>query len=183
MIKVVGVRFKNTGKMYYFNPNGFAIESGMQVIVETARGIEFGDVVSPIKEIEDGEAFQPLKNVIRIATEEDVRIHTENIAKERDAFRICNEKIEKHGLKMKLIDVEYTFDGLSKTSHLYLKRGLNSGRLASVTRQRRWVESGSVGALFAVRLPRANFSRFLLKWQRNKVYHSVPRKYPAHAGA
>ena len=83
MIKVVGVRFKNTGKMYYFNPNGFAIESGMQVIVETARGIEFGDVVSPIKEIEDGEAFQPLKNVIRIATEEDVRIHTENIAKER----------------------------------------------------------------------------------------------------
>ena len=111
MIKVVGVRFKNTGKMYYFNPNGFAIESGMQVIVETARGIEFGDVVSPIKEIEDGEAFQPLKNVIRIATEEDVRIHTENIAKERDAFRICNEKIEKHGLKMKLIDVEYTFDG------------------------------------------------------------------------
>ena len=111
MIKVVGVRFKNTGKIYYFNPNGFAIESGMQVIVETARGIEFGDVVSPIKEIEDGEAFQPLKNVIRIATEEDVRIHTENIAKERDAFRICNEKIEKHGLKMKLIDVEYTFDG------------------------------------------------------------------------
>ena len=111
MVEVVGVRFKNTGKMYYFNPNGFAVESGMQVIVETARGLEFGEAVSPIREIEDGDAFQPLKNVIRIATEEDIRLHNENAIKEKDAFRICCEKIEKHGLQMKLIDVEYTFDG------------------------------------------------------------------------
>ena len=111
MIEVVGVRFKNTGKMYYFNPNGFAIESGMQVIVETARGLEFGEAMSPIREIEDADAFLPLKNVIRIATEEDIRLHNENTIKEKDAFRICCEKIEKHGLQMKLIDVEYTFDG------------------------------------------------------------------------
>lgn len=111
MVKVVGVRFKNTGKMYYFDPNGFAVESGMQVIVETARGIEFGDVVAPVRELEDAEAFQPLKNVIRIATEEDIRIHNENMAKEKEAFRVCNEKIAKHNLDMKLIDVEYTFDG------------------------------------------------------------------------
>lgn len=111
MVQVVGVRFKNTGKMYYFSPNGLNIEQGMQVIVETARGIEFGDAVSPVKEIDDSEAFQPLKNVIRIATKEDIKTHNDNMQKEKDAFNICSEKIEKHGLKMKLIDVEYTFDG------------------------------------------------------------------------
>ncbi len=111
MVKVVGVRFKNTGKMYYFNPNGLALEPGAQVIVETARGIEFGDVVAPVKEIEDSEAVQPLKDVLRIASEEDIRTHQSNIAKEKEAFAVCCEKIEKHGLKMKLIDVEYTFDG------------------------------------------------------------------------
>lgn len=111
MIKVVGVRFKNAGKMYYFDPCGMDIEPGMGVIVETARGIEFGDVVSEIKEIDEDEAILPLKNVIRIATEEDVKIHNENILKEKEAFGICNEKILKHELDMKLIDVEYTFDG------------------------------------------------------------------------
>ena len=111
MVKVVGVRFKNTGKMYYFDPDGMEIENGMKVIVETARGIEFGDVVSPIKEIEEDEAFLPLKKVIRIATPEDVLTHNNNMEKEKEAFRICCEKIEKHELQMKLIDVEYTFDG------------------------------------------------------------------------
>ena len=111
MVQVVGVRFKNTGKMYYFNPNGLALEPGVQVIVETARGIEFGDVVAPVKEIEDSEAVQPLKDVLRIASEEDIQTHRSNVAKEKEAFAVCCEKIEKHGLKMKLIDVEYTFDG------------------------------------------------------------------------
>lgn len=111
MVKVVGVRFKNAGKMYYFNPNGFEIEKGMNVIVETARGIEFAEAVSAIREIEEDEAFLPLKDVIRIATEEDAAIHNSNIEKEKSAFDICNEKIAKHELKMKLIDVEYTFDG------------------------------------------------------------------------
>lgn len=111
MVKVVGVRFKNAGKMYYFNPNGFEIEKGMNVIVETARGIEFAEAVSEIREIEEDEAFLPLKDVIRIATEEDAAIHNSNIEKEKSAFDICNEKIAKRELKMKLIDVEYTFDG------------------------------------------------------------------------
>ena len=111
MVKVVGVRFKNAGKMYYFNPNGFEIEKGMNVIVETARGIEVAEAVSEIREIEEDEAFLPLKDVIRIATEEDAAIHNSNIEKEKSAFDICNEKIAKHELKMKLIDVEYTFDG------------------------------------------------------------------------
>lgn len=111
MVKVIGVRFKNTGKMYYFNPNGFEIKNGMNVIVETARGVEFGEAVSDIKEIEDEEAVLPLKDVIRIATEEDVQTHNSNIEKEKTAFDVCNEKIAKHELQMKLIDVEYTFDG------------------------------------------------------------------------
>ncbi len=111
MIKVVGVRFKNTGKMYYFNPNDLDIQKGMNVIVETARGIEFAQAVSEIREIEEDEAILPLKDVIRIATEEDVSIHNSNIEKEKAAFDICNEKIAKHELQMKLIDVEYTFDG------------------------------------------------------------------------
>ena len=111
MVKVVGVRFKNTGKMYYFDPGELDIKLGMGVIVETARGIEFGNVVSEIKEIEEDEAILPLKDVIRIATQEDIDIHNENIEKEKTAFDICNEKIAKHELDMKLIDVEYTFDG------------------------------------------------------------------------
>lgn len=111
MIKVVGVRFKNTGKMYYFNPNELEIQKGMNVIVETARGIEFAQAVSEIREIEEDEAILPLKDVIRIATEEDVETHNSNIEKEKAAFDICIEKIAKHELQMKLIDVEYTFDG------------------------------------------------------------------------
>ena len=111
MVKVVGVRFKNTGKMYYFNPNGFDIKKGMNVIVETSRGIEFAEVVSDIREIEEQDVLSPLKDVIRIATEEDAETHNSNIEKEKVAFGICNEKIAKHELQMKLIDVEYTFDG------------------------------------------------------------------------
>lgn len=111
MIKVVGVRFKNTGKMYYFDPMELDVKSGMGVIVETARGIEFGNAVSDIKEIEEDEAILPLKNVIRIATQEDIDVHNDNVRKEKEAFDICTEKIAKHELDMKLIDVEYTFDG------------------------------------------------------------------------
>ncbi len=111
MIKVVGVRFKNTGKMYYFDPMELDVKSGMGVIVETARGIEFGNAVSDIKEIEEDEAILPLKNVIRIATQEDIDVHNDNVRKEKEAFDICIEKIAKHELDMKLIDVEYTFDG------------------------------------------------------------------------
>ncbi len=111
MVKVVGVRFKNTGKMYYFEPGEFELGVGSNVIVETARGIEFGEVVAAAIEIGDAEAYQPLRSVLRIASEEDIRRHDENIRKEKEAFAVCNDKIKKHGLDMKLIDVEYTFDG------------------------------------------------------------------------
>jgi cell fate regulator YaaT (PSP1 superfamily) len=110
MVKVVGVRFKKAGKVYYFDPDQFKIEAGANVIVETARGIEFGEVVIPLREVEDTEIVAPLKKVMRMATEEDARHAAENSSKEKEAFEICLQKILNHNLDMKLIDVEYTFD-------------------------------------------------------------------------
>ncbi len=110
MVTVVGVRFKKAGKIYYFNPNGYDIEKGNKVIVETARGIEFGHVVVGMKEVTEEEIVPPLKDVLRIASEEDCKIHKLNKQKAKEAFDICLEKIAQHGLEMKLIDAEYTFD-------------------------------------------------------------------------
>ncbi len=110
MTKVVGVRFRSAGKIYFFDPAGFAIETGDKVVVETARGMEFGTVVLGIREVEDDKVIQPLKAVTRIATEKDAEIAEANKAKEKEAFNICLEKIKKHELEMKLIDAEYTFD-------------------------------------------------------------------------
>jgi len=110
MIKVVGVRFRRAGKVYYFDPLNMDIKKGDNVIVETARGVEYGNVVVGVKEIEDDKVIQPLKPVIRIATEEDDKTEIENREKEKEAFKICLEKIKSFGLEMKLIDVEYTFD-------------------------------------------------------------------------
>ena len=110
MIKIIGVRFRNAGKVYYFNPKKFHIKQGDHVIVETARGIEYGNVVSGVKEVPDDKVVQPLKAVIRVATPEDDAKEARNREKEKDALRICHEKIRKHKLEMKLIDAEYTFD-------------------------------------------------------------------------
>jgi len=110
MIKVIGVRFRRAGKIYYFDPSDLQIESGQHVIVETARGIEFGEVILGLKEITEEEVIQPLKKVIRIATDEDYKKEEKNKQKEKEAFSICLEKIHKHELEMKLIDCEYTFD-------------------------------------------------------------------------
>ncbi|MDP4088513.1 MAG: stage 0 sporulation family protein [Bacillota bacterium] len=110
MVKVVGVRFKKAGKIYYFDPGNLEIKEGDSIIVETARGIEFGDCVIGPKEVGEQEIVAPLKSVLRRATEEDIRLHYDNKAKEQDAFSICLEKIAQHNLDMKLIDVEYTFD-------------------------------------------------------------------------
>lgn len=110
MAKVIGVRFRKAGKIYYFDPAGFDINVGDNVIVETARGIEYGKVVLGLREIEDDKIIQTLKPVIRKATPEDDEIEKKNKEKEKDAFKICLEKIKKHGLEMKLIDTEYTFD-------------------------------------------------------------------------
>ena len=110
MIKVIGVRFRTAGKVYFFDPVDYDIKRGDHVIVETARGVEFGTVVGDPKEVEDDKVVQPLKPVLRIATEKDVEQEAANKVKEKEAFKICLEKIRKHELAMKLIDAEYTFD-------------------------------------------------------------------------
>lgn len=111
MTKVIGVRFRTAGKIYFFAPGKFEIKQGSHVIVETARGIEYGRVVSGPKEVKDEDVVQPLKSVIRLASDQDRKVVEKNKQKEKDAFKICQEKIWKHGLEMKLVDVEYTFDG------------------------------------------------------------------------
>lgn len=110
MTKIIGVRFRNVGKVYYFNPKSLNIKVGDHVIVETTRGVEYGFVVLGPKEIEDSKVVQPLKEVLRIATPKDNEKEENNRKKEKDAFQICQKKIQAHNLDMKLIDAEYTFD-------------------------------------------------------------------------
>lgn len=110
MTKVIGVRFRQAGKVYFFAPGKLHIRKGDKVIVETARGVEFGSVVAGPKDIPDEEIMQPLKSVIRIATEEDKKNEEKNREKEKEAYNICLEKIRNHNLDMKLINAEYTFD-------------------------------------------------------------------------
>ena len=110
MVRVAGVRFKTAGKVYYFDPADLEIKSGDSVIVETARGMEFGTVTMDITEVKESEVVAPLKKIVRIANEKDHKQHLENIKKKQRAMEQCQEKIDKHGLVMKLIDVEYTFD-------------------------------------------------------------------------
>jgi len=110
MVKVIGVRFRKAGKIYYFDPDQLDINKGQFVIVETARGIEYGEVVLGPREISEEEIVQPLKKVLRVATDEDNKKEEQNKKKEKEAFNICLKKIKKHELDMKLIDCEYTFD-------------------------------------------------------------------------
>lgn len=110
MIKVIGVRFRKAGKVYYFSPGDLDIKAGQHVIVETARGVEYGYVVLGTHEVDEKKVIQPLKPVIRMATEADEETEKKNKEKEKEAFKICLEKIKKHELEMKLIDTEYTFD-------------------------------------------------------------------------
>ena len=110
MVKVIGVRFRRVGKIYYFDPLDMDIKQGDHVIVETARGVEYGYVVLGIREVAEDKVILPLKPVLRIATPKDDEQELNNKSKEKDAFKICLEKIKKHGLEMKLIDAEYTFD-------------------------------------------------------------------------
>ena len=110
MINIVGVRFKNAGKIYYFDPVDFEIEEDMDVVVETARGLEYGTIVVGKKEIDEESLVSPLKPIIRIATEEDTKIYKENKEKAKETFELCLEKIKEQNLTMYLIDCEYTFD-------------------------------------------------------------------------
>lgn len=111
MANVIGVRFKSTGKMYYFDPLEFEVSPGEHVIVETSRGTEYGEVVMGNSVVDDDKFTKPLKSVIRIATEDDTAHNKKNKELEKEAYKICLEKIQKHGLEMKLVEVEYTFDG------------------------------------------------------------------------
>ena len=108
MVKVIGVRFRNAGKIYYFDPLDLDIEVGQNVIVETARGIEYGHVLIAPREVDDSKVIQPLKAVIRLATPEDDEIERKNKEKEKDAFKICLEKIAKHKLQMTTIKSFFT---------------------------------------------------------------------------
>lgn len=110
MTKIVGIRFRNVGKIYYFDPKNYKMKVGDHVIVETARGVEFGRVVLGPKEVGEDEVVHPLKEVLRVATQADEDREKQNRQRERDAFKICQKKIREHGLEMKLIDAEYTFD-------------------------------------------------------------------------
>ncbi|MBQ7036167.1 MAG: stage 0 sporulation family protein [Clostridia bacterium] len=110
MVRIVGIKFKENGKVYHFDPADLPLKEGMHVIVETARGLEYGEVTASPRDIEDSELVSPLKKVVRIATPQDTKQVETNRRKEKEAFNICLEKIEKHGLEMKLIHVEYSFD-------------------------------------------------------------------------
>lgn len=111
MANVIGVRFKSTGKMYYFDPLELEVSPGEHVIVETSRGTEYGEVVMGNSVVDDDKFTKPLKSVIRVATEDDTAHNKKNKELEKEAYKICLEKIQKHGLEMKLVEVEYTFDG------------------------------------------------------------------------
>ncbi|MGN0458353.1 MAG: stage 0 sporulation family protein [Eubacterium sp.] len=111
MVKVVGVRFKDSGKTYYFDPSGFNLEKGESVIVETVRGLECGTVINGVKEIDEEEIVSPLKPIIRVASYEDIKRMEKNRELESEAYSICQRKIEEHKLEMSLTEVEYTFDG------------------------------------------------------------------------
>ena len=110
MAEIIGVRFKEVGKVYYFDPLDNKLNTGDRVIVETARGLECGEVATPNKTVDDAEISHPLKPLIRIATEKDLNHLAENKLKEKEAYRICEQKIANHKLEMKLVNVEYTFD-------------------------------------------------------------------------
>ncbi len=140
MTDVVGVKFKDVGKMYYFAPGENEVSIGDNVIVETARGLEFGTICKERTSVDESELVAPLKDIIRIATDADRKKHEENLAKKDEALRICQEKIDAHGLEMKLIDVEYTFDN-SKVVFYFTADGRVDFRelvkdLASVFRMR-----------------------------------------------
>ncbi|MCR5203215.1 MAG: stage 0 sporulation protein, partial [Lachnospiraceae bacterium] len=110
MVTIIGVRFKDNGRVYYFDPGKHEVVLHGGVIVETARGVEYGEVVFEPKQVTDDQIIPPLKPIIRVATDNDLEKLKSNKLEEKKAFNICQEKIEKHGLNMKLIDSEYTFD-------------------------------------------------------------------------
>lgn len=186
MTKVIGVRFRTAGKVYFFDPLQLEIKRGDHVIVETARGIEFGTVVAGVHEVEDDKVIQPLKPVMRIAGERDIEQEAANKEKEKEAFKICKEKILKHGLEMKLIDAEYTFDNnkvlfyftadgridfreLVKDLASVFKTRIELRQIGVVMRQRSAVVSASVeGLCAATAICRISY-RYPSRWRRSRI--------------
>ena len=179
MTKVIGVRFRQAGKVYFFSPGKLHIKQGDQVIVETARGVEFGNVVTAPKEVKDEEITQPLKSVIRVATEEDKRNEQENRKKEKEAFDVCLEKIRKHELDMKLIHAEYTFDGNKvlfyftadgRIDFRELVKDLSYAKSVCVMRQR-YVEVSGFAEDHSVATPIClSLHQFQSKWLRSRIF-------------
>ncbi len=177
MAEIIGVRFKSAGKVYYFDPADLQFSRGDRVIVETARGIECGEVAMDNRKISDEEVVKPLKQVIRAATESDLKRVRDNAAREKQAFEICNEKIAKHKLKMKLVDVEFTFSispqtggsisvSWSRTSLRSFAPALSCGRSGCATKQRCSAGLASVGGSSAVPRFWGSSSRFRSRWQK-----------------
>ena len=198
MTKIVGIRFRTAGKIYYFDPADFDLDMAMHVIVETARGIEMGTVLIPPKEVDDDKVVSPLKPVIRVATDEDEKTVERNKEKEKEAFAICKEKIIKHGLEMKLVDAEYTFDG-NKLLFYFTADGRIDFRelvkdLAAVFRTRielRQIgvrdETKMMGGIGICGRPLCCHSywqilcRFPSRWQRSRISRSIQPRYPVCA--
>ena len=189
MAKVVGVRFRNVGKIYYFNPKTYKIKPGDHVIVETARGVEYGKVVLAPKEVEENEVVHPLKEVLRVATKEDDEREQYNREREKDAFKICQKKIREHGLEMKLIDAEYTFDNnkvlfyftadgridfrqLVKDLAAIFKTRIELRQIGVKRRnQRFWEESEFAEGVSAAILIFLNLHLYLSEWPKSRTFH------------
>ena len=193
MAEIIGIRFKNMGKVYYFDPAGSSFQKGDHVVVETARGMECGEVVIPNKQVSDETIVRPLKPVLRAASPEDLKRARENAEREQKAMRICQEKIAAHKLDMKLVDVEYTFDS-SKILFYFTADGRVDFRelvkdLASVFRTR--IELRQIGVRDEVSACAADrsaaarssaaFSRSPSKWRRSRAYPSTLPKFRAPA--
>ena len=173
MIKVIGVRFRKAGKVYYFDPAQMEIKMGDHVIVETARGIEFGEVVLGVREVDEKKVIQPLKSVIRMATKNDEELERKNKEKEHEAFQICQEKITP------LITISCCFIlrrmeesisvSLSRIWRRSLRRGSSCARLASGMRRRFWVASVSVVVRSVVIHIYRSLFRFQLRWQKSRT--------------
>ena len=184
MAKVVGVRFKDFGKVYYFDPAGMNFEIDERVIVETSRGVECGEIALEPKEVSDSEIVRPLKKIVRKATEADIKKLEENLKKEAEALVICEQKIAKHGLDMKLVDVDYTLDG-SKILFYFTADGRVDFRelvkdLASVFHTR--IELRQIGVrdeakmLGGLGMCGRISSPFLSKWQKSRGFLSTLSK-------
>ena len=179
MAKVVGVRFRNVGKIYYFDPKEYEIRLYDHVIVETARGMEYGKVVMPPKEVPDEEVVHPLKEVLRMATKEDDEREKANRQREREAYKVCQQKIREHNLDMKLIDAEYTFDNnkvlfyFTADGRIDFRRsskpGSSFGRSVSAMKQRSWAGSESADGVSAVIRTFPSLRRFPSKWPRSRA--------------